>query len=79
MAEMTTLVTAVYKRYTTTIAPGFEDTSPAITSRFELFFDETKPHISVSRFAGLTRRLVADINIGTYVPARFRKGYMSVA
>jgi cytochrome P450 len=44
MAEMTSLVTAVYSRYTTALAPGFENKSPAITSRMELFYDETEPH-----------------------------------
>lgn len=48
MAEMTTLVTAVYEKYTTAIAPGFERKSPAITSRFELFYDETMPDYEVS-------------------------------
>jgi hypothetical protein len=49
MAEMTALVAAVYRDYETTIAPGFDDKSPAITSRFELFYDETVPEIAVSR------------------------------
>jgi hypothetical protein len=48
MAEMTALVVAVYRDYSTSIAPGFEDKSPAITSRFELFYDETVPEIAVS-------------------------------
>lgn len=48
MAEMTALVVAVYREYTTSIAPGFEDKSPAITSRFELFYDESVPEIAVS-------------------------------
>ena len=48
MAEMTALVTAVYREYSTSISPGFEDKSPAITSRFELFYDETVPEIAVS-------------------------------
>jgi hypothetical protein len=48
MAEMTALVVAVYREYTTSLAPGFEDKSPAITSRFELFYDETVPEIAVS-------------------------------
>lgn len=48
MAEMTALVTAVYRKYSTSISPGFEDKSPAITSRFELFYDETVPEIAVS-------------------------------
>ncbi|KAK4547084.1 hypothetical protein LTR36_001305 [Oleoguttula mirabilis] len=46
MAKMTTLVSAVYRQYSTTIAPGFENTSPAVTSRFELFIDETQPQIA---------------------------------
>ena len=50
MAEMTGLVAAVYRKYETTIALGFEDKSPAITSRFELFYDETLPTIEVSWF-----------------------------
>lgn len=47
MAEMTALVAAVYRRYETKLAPGFDDISPAITSRFELFYDETTPSIAV--------------------------------
>jgi hypothetical protein len=47
MAEMTALVTAVYREYSTSISPGFENKSPAITSRFELFYDETVPEIAV--------------------------------
>jgi hypothetical protein len=50
MAEMTALVVAVYREYTTSIATGFEDKSPAITSRFELFYDETVPGIAVSPY-----------------------------
>ncbi|KAF2206252.1 hypothetical protein CERZMDRAFT_103576 [Cercospora zeae-maydis SCOH1-5] len=45
MAEMTALVGAIYREYETSIAPGFEDKSPAITSRFELFYDVTTPEI----------------------------------
>ncbi len=48
MAEMTALVAAIYRKYETSIAPGFEDKSPAITSRFELFYDETVSQIEVS-------------------------------
>lgn len=48
MAEMTALVVAVYRDYSTSIAQGFEDKSPAITSRFELFYDETVSEIAVS-------------------------------
>ncbi len=48
MAEMTTLVAAVYRKYETSLAPGFEDKTPAITSRFETFYDETVPQVEVS-------------------------------
>lgn len=48
MAEMTGLVAAIYRKYETSIALGFEDKSPAITSRFELFYDETVEQIEVS-------------------------------
>jgi Cytochrome P450 len=40
-AEMTTLVAAIFKRYRT--SARHPDTSPGITSRFEIFFDETMP------------------------------------
>ncbi|QDS74667.1 hypothetical protein FKW77_009433 [Venturia effusa] len=40
MAEMTTLVTAIYQRYSTSIRIGCEDVTPGITSRFELFHDD---------------------------------------
>jgi hypothetical protein len=50
MAEMTALVVAVYQEYTTSLATGFENKSPAITSRFELFYDETVPGIAVSLY-----------------------------
>ncbi|EQB57742.1 cytochrome P450 [Colletotrichum gloeosporioides Cg-14] len=40
MAEMTTLVAAIYRTYTTSVVPEFDDFSPGITSRFELFFDD---------------------------------------
>ena len=40
-AEMFTLLAAVYRRYSTTAK--HPDTSPGITSRFEVFFDETMP------------------------------------
>ncbi|KAK6436934.1 hypothetical protein LTR95_006867 [Oleoguttula sp. CCFEE 5521] len=43
MAEMTSLTAAVYRRYRTAIAPGFEGKSPAITSRVEVFYDLTQP------------------------------------
>jgi hypothetical protein len=46
MAEMTALMAAIYREYTTSIAPGFENKTPAITSRFEMFYDVTVPEIA---------------------------------
>jgi hypothetical protein len=48
MAEMTTLVAAVYRKYRTRVRKGTEDMSPGITSRFEIFHDETKARMKVS-------------------------------
>jgi hypothetical protein len=45
---MTTLVAAVYRKYRTRVRKGTEDMSPGITSRFEIFHDETKARIKVS-------------------------------
>lgn len=47
MAEMTTLTAAIYRKYRTTVKEGMEITSPGITSRFEVFYDETKPVMKV--------------------------------
>jgi hypothetical protein len=47
MAEMTTLTAAVYRKYGTKVKAGTEDISPGITSRFEVFYDETKSHVKV--------------------------------
>lgn len=49
MAEMTALTVGIYREYTTSIAPGFENKTPGITSRFEVFYDETFPEVAVSR------------------------------
>ncbi len=40
-AEMLTLIAAVYRKYTT--SARHPDTSPGITSRYEVFHDETMP------------------------------------
>lgn len=47
MAEMTTLVTAVYRQYSTSLKAGTEDIAPGATSRFETFHDDTFPHEKV--------------------------------
>lgn len=40
MAEMTTFLAALYRKYTTEPKGGFDVLSPGITSRFEVFYDE---------------------------------------
>ena len=43
MAEMTTLIATIYRTYRTGVRGGTENTSPGITSRFEVFYDEKMP------------------------------------
>ncbi|KAH7153542.1 putative benzoate 4-monooxygenase cytochrome P450 [Dactylonectria macrodidyma] len=43
MAEMTTLLAAIYRTYTTAVQERQKGISPGITSRFEVFYDETLP------------------------------------
>jgi hypothetical protein len=50
MAEMTTLTATIYRKYTTSVKEGMETTSPGITSRFEVFYDESLPYMEVSGF-----------------------------
>lgn len=40
MAEMSTLLATIYRRYTTEPMGDFAVVSPGITSRFEVFYDE---------------------------------------
>lgn len=47
MAEMTTLVAAVYMNYSTSIQEKQKGISPGITSRFEVFSDETFAEVGV--------------------------------
>ena len=48
MAEMTTLAAVIYRKYTTSIAPGFEEATPGITARFEVFYDDRFSKMRVS-------------------------------
>ncbi|CAG8240328.1 unnamed protein product [Penicillium nalgiovense] len=41
MAQMTTFLAALYRKYTTEPRDGFDIVSPGITSRFEVFYDES--------------------------------------
>jgi hypothetical protein len=47
MAEMTTLLAAIYRRYSTSEYERQRGTGPVITSRFEVFYDETLPKAEV--------------------------------
>lgn len=50
MAEMTTLLAAIYRRYTTIGYDRQKGISPGITSRFEVFYDENFPKFEVSAY-----------------------------
>ncbi|GAD92318.1 benzoate 4-monooxygenase cytochrome P450, putative [Paecilomyces variotii No. 5] len=50
MAEMTTLLAAVYRNYRTSLKKGFEDVSPGITSRFEVFYDDRSLKMEVGPY-----------------------------
>lgn len=52
MAEMTTLAATIYRSYKTSIAIGFEDTTPAITARVETFYDERFRAVQASLLSG---------------------------
>ena len=47
MAEMTTLLSAIYRKYTTEPRDDFGVVSPGSTSRFEVFGDERCSSIRV--------------------------------
>jgi hypothetical protein len=47
MAEMTALVASIYRNYTTTISPKLGNAAPGITSRFEVFHDDTLDEVKV--------------------------------
>lgn len=47
MAEMTTLLAALYREYTTSGQERQKGASPGITSRFEVFYDETFDKVDV--------------------------------
>jgi len=40
MVEMTTLVAAIYRKYRTITSGDYEIVSPAVTARYEVFYDE---------------------------------------
>lgn len=48
MAEMTTLLAAVYREYATSLQERQKGVSPGITSRYEVFYDATFEKMEVS-------------------------------
>lgn len=74
LAEMA-LVPAIYRRYSSRIKHGFEDVTPGITSRFEVFYDETIERMEVSqvgirwllqRLIGFVRNTLAGYSSSIY-------------
>lgn len=59
MAEMTTLVAAIYRKYSTTTKGGFDLVSPGITARYEVFYEESCNEMRVS--LGLLRYLIITL------------------
>ena len=53
MAEMTTLLAAVYRDYTTSLQERQKGVSPGITSRYEVFYDATFEKVEVSNWVSL--------------------------
>ena len=47
LAEMKTLLAAIYQTYETKLSPEFEKLSPTATSRFELVYDDAFPIMKV--------------------------------
>jgi hypothetical protein len=50
MAEMTTLLAAIYRKFTTSGYEKQSGVSPGITSRFEVFYDESFPIFEVRSY-----------------------------
>jgi hypothetical protein len=48
MAEMAVLATALYRKYTTELGEGSKQSTPGVTSRFEVFHDDTFENVAVS-------------------------------
>lgn len=59
MAEMTTLLAAIYREYTTSGYERQKGVSPGITSRFEVFYDETFPKYEVSEYSTVSIKSIS--------------------
>lgn len=60
------VIPAIYRKFSTRIASGFEGKSPGIVSRVEVFGDETLKEVEVS-YIRQARRAFADGVTGTYL------------
>lgn len=67
MAEMTTMIAAIYRKYSTTTINGFDKASPGISGRYEVFWDETCSERRVSMILLYSIRKLPDThcNLGT--------------
>jgi cytochrome P450 len=74
MAEMTTLVPAIYRKYRTSIAPGSEGVSPGIKSRYELFYEESFSSVVVSSIPSPSSFTTYSLP-GTLVPHQIRTAW----
>ena len=71
------LVPSIYRKYITRIKPGFEHVAPGITSRFEIFTDDTFREMKISEvleYLKLGLILVRSIRVGSNLfPVRQRE------
>jgi hypothetical protein len=63
MAEMTTLVAAVYRKYSTAVKVGHEHAAPGVTSRFEVFHDDTFDRVSVSDLQSISAAIASNFDL----------------
>jgi len=74
MVEMTILVAAVYRRYTTSLVEP-DTAAPGITSRFEVFHDITFNEVKVWEFAcSRDYVLTTERSMNVGLNSRSRKG-----
>ena len=57
MAEMKCLVSAIYREHSTDLCSEMEGYAPGVTSRFEVFCDDTVGKVKVGRSSVKTRYL----------------------
>jgi hypothetical protein len=60
MAEMKCLVSTIYRQYSTDLCPEMDGYAPGVTSRFEVFCDDTVGKVKVG-LSSLKARDLRDI------------------